>query len=288
MLLTMLHKQSNPEEDKRLGGARIVGTRLAVTRAFGDFGLVQFGLSTEPHVMDLALCSADSHLVVASDGLWDEVSEHEVAALLCDPQHAALCAKDLSRLLVDKAIARKQHDNISVIVVKLHPLLSYLLPPTPVDDTHPSPVSSSSSVPSSSRVNVRPTGKGTHPGTEALNSSPLVGLNSVFRPPGMLPVLPAAATSASSQRTLASMFDQPPSDAELDDTDGSLPCSVSIAPPASASVFTRPALSAFRFAVPALPSARPLVHRRDSPSPVSPGSDDGRGISSLTGLFAPP
>ena len=55
----------------RLGGV------LAVTRAFGDHSLKDSGLIAVPHIVKYTLKPFDKFLVMASDGVWDELSDQE-------------------------------------------------------------------------------------------------------------------------------------------------------------------------------------------------------------------
>jgi len=48
---------------------------LAVTRAFGDHALRKSGLIVTPHVLKYILKPFDKFLVIASDGVWDELSD---------------------------------------------------------------------------------------------------------------------------------------------------------------------------------------------------------------------
>jgi serine/threonine protein phosphatase PrpC len=52
-----------------------VGGTLAVTRAFGDHSLRKLGVIPTPHVKKYALRPSDGYLVIASDGLWDIMSD---------------------------------------------------------------------------------------------------------------------------------------------------------------------------------------------------------------------
>lgn len=57
--------------DNRVGGV------LAVTRAFGDHALKKCGLSPIPHIVKYILRPFDKYLVIASDGVWDELSDQD-------------------------------------------------------------------------------------------------------------------------------------------------------------------------------------------------------------------
>jgi serine/threonine protein phosphatase PrpC len=52
-----------------------VGGVLAVTRAFGDHSLRDSGLTAVPHILKHTLKPFDKFLVIASDGVWDELSD---------------------------------------------------------------------------------------------------------------------------------------------------------------------------------------------------------------------
>jgi serine/threonine protein phosphatase PrpC len=55
--------------DSRVGGV------LAVTRAFGDHSLKKAGVSAIPHVLKYTLKPFDKFLIIASDGVWDSLSD---------------------------------------------------------------------------------------------------------------------------------------------------------------------------------------------------------------------
>jgi len=77
------HKCDNPDERDRIknGGGIILDNRvggvLAVTRAFGDHQLLKSGLSVAPHIVKYTLKPFDKFLVLASDGIWDELSDQD-------------------------------------------------------------------------------------------------------------------------------------------------------------------------------------------------------------------
>lgn len=55
---------------------RVAGT-LAVTRALGDLNLKKEGLSNEPYVSSFEISAKTRYLIMATDGLWDVVSDDE-------------------------------------------------------------------------------------------------------------------------------------------------------------------------------------------------------------------
>lgn len=79
--LSVDDKADNPDENARIkstGGIIIdnrVGGVLAVTRAFGDHSLKRAGLIATPHIVKYTLKPFDKYLIIASDGIWDELSD---------------------------------------------------------------------------------------------------------------------------------------------------------------------------------------------------------------------
>jgi serine/threonine protein phosphatase PrpC len=92
--LTVDHTASLPEERARIealggsvqrrpGGVWRLEGQLAVTRSIGDLsrGLDRY-IAREPHVLVRDLQPTDAYLVVASDGLWDVMSNEEVVEFI--------------------------------------------------------------------------------------------------------------------------------------------------------------------------------------------------------------
>ena len=127
------HKPYNPEEERRIveaGGTvsmRRVNGDLAVSRALGDFvykhakdlPAERQQVSAEPEVKVLERDAAgDQFLVLACDGVWDVMSNAEVAAFVlakvaegCDDPEAIAAA------LIDEGLRRNSRDNMSAVVV---------------------------------------------------------------------------------------------------------------------------------------------------------------------------
>jgi hypothetical protein len=101
---------------KELGPMRIYPGGLAVSRAIGDFGCP--AVTCEPECMRLPLPACGGRLVVASDGLWNAMSDGEVAATAAAAATAAEAADALVRWATD---ARGLHDDVTVVVVDLPP-----------------------------------------------------------------------------------------------------------------------------------------------------------------------
>ncbi|KAF2318874.1 hypothetical protein GH714_011440 [Hevea brasiliensis] len=142
------HKPDRPDELVRIqaaggrviywDGARVLGV-LAMSRAIGDNYLKQYVIS-EPEVTVTERTAGDECLILASDGLWDVVSNDTACgvARMClrsqrppsppgSPGSDAVmgsessdkACSDASILLTKLALARHSTDNVSVVVVDL-------------------------------------------------------------------------------------------------------------------------------------------------------------------------
>ncbi|KAI3806436.1 hypothetical protein L1987_22341 [Smallanthus sonchifolius] len=142
------HKPDRPDELNRIQaaggrviyweGARVLGV-LAMSRAIGDNYLKPY-VSSEPEVTITERTAEDECLIIASDGLWDVVSNDTACGV------ARMCLKgkgpsankknmmeneepasenwdkacsDASMLLMKLALARRSSDNVSVVVIDL-------------------------------------------------------------------------------------------------------------------------------------------------------------------------
>ncbi|GMP47011.1 hypothetical protein CsSME_00014954 [Camellia sinensis var. sinensis] len=97
---------------------------LAVTRALGDwymkspFGSVSLSpLTAEPDVHQIVLTEDDEFLIMASDGIWDVLSNQEAVDIVChglmQHHHPKQCASEV----VDQALGLRSKDNLTAIVV---------------------------------------------------------------------------------------------------------------------------------------------------------------------------
>jgi len=120
--LSVDHKPNSKEERQRIenaGGVVVwagtwrVGGVLAVSRAFGDKPLKRYVIAT-PDIREESLRDDDEFLILASDGLWDVISNQDAAGIvrnIHDPQRAAA-------RLAEEALQRGSNDNISCIVIR--------------------------------------------------------------------------------------------------------------------------------------------------------------------------
>lgn len=89
-----------------------VGGVLAVSRAFGDKLLKPY-VSAEPEIQEESIEGVD-FLIIASDGLWNVLSNKEAVAIV----HGIADAEAASRKLIEEAFARGSNDNITCVVVR--------------------------------------------------------------------------------------------------------------------------------------------------------------------------
>jgi serine/threonine protein phosphatase PrpC len=128
-VLTSDHKPNRPDERRRiqeLGGSvvfwgvwRVEGI-LAVSRAIGDRMLKPFVVA-EPEVKKFTRTETDRFVVLASDGVWDTVSNDDAAQLVLkyeDPQAAA-------QRIMEEAYGRGSMDNICVMVIDLREYVQF-------------------------------------------------------------------------------------------------------------------------------------------------------------------
>ncbi|CBI31627.3 unnamed protein product, partial [Vitis vinifera] len=130
------HKPDRPDELLRIQAAggrviywdvpRVLGV-LAMSRAIGDNYLKPYVIS-EPEVTTWDRSPEDECLILASDGLWDVVSNDTACgvARMClnaqappSPPSSDKACLDASMLLTKLALARDSADNVSVVVVDL-------------------------------------------------------------------------------------------------------------------------------------------------------------------------
>lgn len=117
------HKPDRVDEKARIETAggfiqfygvwRVQGV-LALSRAIGDRLLKPFVIPT-PEVTSFTTSSFDHYLVLATDGVWDVLSNQQVGTLVS--QHPQ--PQDACNVIMEKAYACGSQDNICVMVVDL-------------------------------------------------------------------------------------------------------------------------------------------------------------------------
>ncbi|KAK8926064.1 putative protein phosphatase 2C 73 [Platanthera zijinensis] len=101
---------------------------LAMARAFGDFCLKDYGLISTPQLSSWRLTEKDEFVVLATDGLWDVLSNKQVIKTVSYAKNRADAAKLLVRRAIRTWMTRyptSKIDDCAVICIFLkHPLLS--------------------------------------------------------------------------------------------------------------------------------------------------------------------
>ncbi|KAL5983660.1 putative protein phosphatase 2C 73 [Asimina triloba] len=104
---------------------------LAMSRAFGDYCIKDFGLISVPEVSQRTLTSKDKFLVLATDGVWDVVSNQEAVQIVSSAPERGKSAKRLVEYAA-RAWKRKRRgiavDDCSAICIFFH-----TSPPSPND-----------------------------------------------------------------------------------------------------------------------------------------------------------
>ncbi|KAH7431473.1 hypothetical protein KP509_08G050200 [Ceratopteris richardii] len=97
---------------------------LAMARAFGDFCLKDFGLISEPEVTHHKLSPNDQFVVLATDGVWDVLSNKEVVEVVSSAPTRATAARSLVETAVRAwrlKYPNSKVDDCAVVCLYLHP-----------------------------------------------------------------------------------------------------------------------------------------------------------------------
>jgi protein phosphatase 2C family protein 2/3 len=131
--LTRDHIPEDDEEKQRiikLGGYVIGGRlqgKLGVSRAFGNIEFKECKyLISDPEVKEVSLHSDAEFLVVGCDGLFEQFTNDEIISFIknkISSNSLDVVVKDL----VEEALDRGSHDNITIIVVKFNKAYSKLV-----------------------------------------------------------------------------------------------------------------------------------------------------------------
>ncbi|KAJ4781548.1 Protein phosphatase 2C family protein [Rhynchospora pubera] len=122
------HKPNRPEEMQKIeeaggkvmesDGYRVRGV-LTASRSIGDHNLKPCVIR-EPEVSIMERLEEDEFLILASDGLWDVISDEMACMIVRNSlSSVGLTVDDAASLLTRMAISRGSRDNISVLVVQL-------------------------------------------------------------------------------------------------------------------------------------------------------------------------
>ncbi|MCO5610354.1 hypothetical protein L7F22_064590 [Adiantum nelumboides] len=93
---------------------------LAMARAFGDFCLKEYGLSAVPHVCHKRISEVDEFVVLATDGVWDVMSNEEVASVVEKTEPKGSAAKSVVDAAVKKWKRKFSHVRMDDCAVVCH------------------------------------------------------------------------------------------------------------------------------------------------------------------------
>ncbi|XVF41826.1 hypothetical protein PTKIN_Ptkin01aG0311600 [Pterospermum kingtungense] len=102
---------------------------LAMSRAFGDYCIKDYGLISVPEVTQRHITSSDQFVVLATDGVWDVISNQEAIQIVSSTPDKAKAAKHLVQCAVHAWKKKRKNiamDDISAICLFFH---SSTLPP---------------------------------------------------------------------------------------------------------------------------------------------------------------
>jgi len=124
------HKGDEPDEEARIvrSGGRVQPYRdvngnqlgplrvwhlredvpgLAMTRSFGDQSAAAVGVISTPEIIEMNFVAGDQFIVIASDGVWEFISNEEVAAIVM-PHYLKNSAEKAAEALIKESIKRWQ------------------------------------------------------------------------------------------------------------------------------------------------------------------------------------
>jgi protein phosphatase 2C len=99
-------------------GSGRINEVLAVSRSLGDFYMHPWVIS-EPHIYSRTLLKEDKFIILACDGIWDEVEDQDAVAIVEPLVQEGELFKAASKLR-DIAYCAGSDDNISVMIIKLN------------------------------------------------------------------------------------------------------------------------------------------------------------------------
>ncbi|KAG8058497.1 hypothetical protein GUJ93_ZPchr0002g23076 [Zizania palustris] len=140
--LTVDHKPSMPQEEARIKSCdgRVFGLKdepgvmrvwlpgenipgLAMARSLGDFRLKRHGVISTPQVTAHRLTGADLFVVLATDGVWDVLSNEEVVSIVCATPRKQHASKAVAEAAVQRwkiKFPTSRVDDCSAVCLFLH------------------------------------------------------------------------------------------------------------------------------------------------------------------------
>ncbi|MDO8669089.1 MAG: PP2C family protein-serine/threonine phosphatase [Candidatus Buchananbacteria bacterium] len=123
--LTVDHHPDNKIEEERIShfdgvvmNNRIFSNDLvsiAISRSIGDFEYYSLGLISTPYTATYILKPSDLALIVASDGIFETMTNEDVATIVKNGDNT----QDISQEITKTASQRGSRDNLTAMVIKL-------------------------------------------------------------------------------------------------------------------------------------------------------------------------
>ncbi|KEH37184.1 putative protein-serine/threonine phosphatase [Medicago truncatula] len=104
---------------------------LAISRAFGDYCVKDFGLISVPDVTQRKLTTMDQFVILATDGVWDVISNQVAVKIVASTPNREKAADRLVKCARHEWISKRKGiaiDDISVICLFFHSLPSHQVP----------------------------------------------------------------------------------------------------------------------------------------------------------------
>ena len=89
-----------------------------MTRVLGDFGIDKHIVPPMADIVEYPRNSSAAFVLLACDGIWDVMTNENVAAFVAQ-RASTTKLETIASLLLDECLHRKSTDNMSVYIVKL-------------------------------------------------------------------------------------------------------------------------------------------------------------------------
>lgn len=130
------HKADEPDEQSRIlnAGGRVAAYRdmqgnplgparvwhlhedipgLAMSRSFGDAAAAEVGVNAIPEITEMNLVEADKFMILASDGVWEFISNDQAVNIVL-PHYQNNSAEKAAEALIREAMKRWQEEDTSI------------------------------------------------------------------------------------------------------------------------------------------------------------------------------
>ena len=130
------HKADEPDEQQRIlsSGGRVAAYRdmngnplgparvwhlhedipgLAMSRSFGDQAAAEVGVNAIPEITEMNLVEADKFMILASDGVWEFISNDQAVNIVM-PHYNNNSAEKAAEALIREAMKRWQEEDTSI------------------------------------------------------------------------------------------------------------------------------------------------------------------------------